>query len=397
MTQHGEARDSASDRPNPSHTLTRRRFIGKSGGAALAVGGLGSFIAACGGGGGGSSKGSDEVVVLTWGDPAFDKKLAAEFKRETGLKLVNIPGENSADFFNKVSVGGSKQYDVVISNVGFIPKYVKQGLIEPLNLADFPASKEIYSGFLTDPRWKQWYLVEPGKKLWAMPHQWGLYTMTYRSDVVHPSDDPPSWEEMWRAPKGKAQSNNAPNNLLAIAGKLNGLSWDQAVQMSGQDLDNAVKRMRALKPFQLPTSSDIAAKNFWTKQSLVGHTFGLSFADLVNAKAKKDVATSVVPKEGTLGALDGAMLLKGAKNRDNAIKYINFEASSKSQNLYWTAYQSPTANQVTTEAVLSRGDKDSDLMQSMGGDKAELAAAMIQQQDPPDVAAWTHAWDQVLA
>jgi spermidine/putrescine transport system substrate-binding protein len=401
VTQHEQAELgvndlSAENDPSPlepGQGLTRRHFIGKSGGAILAVGGIGSFVAASNAYG---SRDSNQVVVLTWGDPATATLLQAEFKKQTGINLVFVPGVNSADFFNKVVTGGSGQYDVVTSNVGYVPLYVQRKLIEPLDLRRFSNAAELHPSFRTDRRWKKWYLIKPADLVWAMPRLWGTYSMTYRVDFVQPTY-PISWREMWNVPKGKAMTNVTPNQMIAYAGRLNGVPWNKVMSMQGADLEAAVQRLRKLKPFSLLTSEADQITSFVAGESWIGQVFGLGFAARVNAQAGSHICKSVIPLEGAFGSLSGSMLLKGARNRANALRYINFSAGRKSQLIYWQQYHSPLVNRVATKMILAKGGPDAKNMLDQRANDFKLAAGLIQQQTPADQTAWTHAWDEVLA
>jgi spermidine/putrescine-binding protein len=367
---------------------------------------VGSFIAACGDSDDpstgadadqatiGSRRRSGEVVLITWGGADKAKQIGDAFKEETGITLKLIPGENDADFFNKISAGGGDQYDVVISNIGFVPRYEEAGLIETLDVADFPVAKEIYAPFLEDERYE--YVKGRGKVL-CMPHQWGSYCMTYATDVPFEPSKPISWEELWNAPNGKVILDGYNVTNLALAGRMTGLPWDRVFSMSKADLDAATERLIDLKPFQLATAEAVSINAYRTEQVYIGVTFGLGFASTVNRKVGREVATSVVPIEGVLGALDGVMLLEGARNRDNALEFINFEVGERAQTIFWDLYRGPTANRAATEAVIARGGLDAELMTAQQGDRPDVAAAIIQLRDPDDPAAYNTAWDHVIA
>jgi spermidine/putrescine transport system substrate-binding protein len=125
--------------------------------------------------------------------------------------------------------------------------------------------------------------------------------------------------------------------------------------------------------------------------------FGIGFADTIKAKVGKDIAKSVIPTEGTIGALDGQVLLKGARNRENALKFINFLGGKRAQLIQWDLYKTPTANRVATEAILARGGADAASLKSQHGDEPSIAAAMSQIRQPANPDAWNKAWDHVLA
>jgi spermidine/putrescine transport system substrate-binding protein len=333
-------------------------------------------------------------VVITWGDPKKAKLLGDAFKQETGISLRLIPGDNSSDFYNKIKAGGPGQYDVVISNVGFVPLYEKAGLVEVLNLDDFPAADELYPAFRTDMRFN--YLKASNRSL-AFPNQWGAYGMTYSTIDTFKPKQPISWEELWRAPKGKVMLSSYYVNDLAIAGRIDGLSWNEVFAMNGPALDKAKQRLRNLKPFLDPDSTEDQINDFVTKTVDVGLVFSLGFGTTVNRKAGSAVVKSVVPAEGVFGALDGQMLLKGASNRANALKWINFCGGKRAQMIFWDLYRGPTANRAATEAIIAKGGLDKEDMKAQQGDRPDIAAAMAQQRDPDHSEEWNKAWDEVLA
>jgi spermidine/putrescine transport system substrate-binding protein len=376
--------------------LTRRRFIGLSGSVALSIGGIGSFLAAgCGDGSSSEAESKGKVVVLSWGDPQLASLLGEAFKKETGIDLVMVPGEGDNDFYNKISLGGPGTYDCVHTNVGFVQKYVKSGLIEQLDVRNFPNSAQLYPQFLTDPRWKPYYLIDAPNKVWCMPHQWGSYGMTYLTNLN--LTNPISWEEMWQVPKGKVLLQNDPIAGIGMTARLVGVPWKEVWSTTGPDLDKAVEKLKALKPFQLGSSNEQQINAYRTGNAVIGVTYSLGFAHLVNNAVGKTIAASIVPAEGMFGALDGVLLLKGAKNRANALKYINFQAGAVSQKIYWDRYQGPTANRVATAEILHRGGDEEKLLLALRGNDPEFAASMVQLQDPENPKTWTDAWNQVIA
>jgi spermidine/putrescine-binding protein len=350
---------------------------------------VGSIVGGCGG-----NRSKGEVVVITWAGADKAKLLGAAFEKKTGIKLRLIPGEGDADFYNKIKAGGGDQYDVVISNVGFTPLYRRAGLIELLDLNDFSAADELYPEFRTDMRFD--YLEAPNRA-WAFPHQWGSYAMTYNTQVPFQPRKPISWEELWRAPRGRVMLDGFNVTNIALAGRMTGATWDEAFSLSGSALDEATQRLIDLKPFRLATAETTAINDFRSKRVVIGMIFSLGFGSTVNRKVGSEVARSVIPTEGVLGALDGVMLVKDARNRDNALEFIDFEGGRAAQTIFWDLYRGPTANRVATEAIIDRGGLDAELMRAQHGDKPEIATQLVQLRQPDDAAAWDDAWDRVLA
>jgi spermidine/putrescine transport system substrate-binding protein len=392
MAQEDEAPQQRSVRSGP--LVTRRQFLGRSGAVALALGG---GLAGCSRRGGrqgsGGQRDKGEVVVITWGG-AEKARLADAFKEETGIRMRLVPGSDDADFYNKVKVGSGEQYDVVISNVGFVPLYERAGLIEVLDLKQFPAAHELYPEFRTDTRFE--YLKGPDRSL-VFPNQWGAYSLTYSTIVPSRPAEPVSWEELWRAPKGKVMLDGFYVTNIALAGRMSGVPWDGVFAMDGPALDEATQRLIDLKPFQLATAETVMVSAFRTRKATIGMLFSLGAATTINRKAGRDIARSVVPTEGVVGALDGQMLIKGARNRDNALEFINFLGGKRAQTIFWELYHGPTANRAATEAIIARGGPDGELMKAQRGDEPKIAAALVQLRQPDHPEAWNQAWDRVLA
>jgi len=349
---------------------------------------VGSSLAGCGGG---QSSGKGGVVnVLTWGDPQKAKLMGAAFKKETGITLNLVPGLDDADFWNKMRIGGKGVYDTVVTNIGYLPLYKKAGLIEVLNLADFPASDELYPQYRTDMRFP--YLLAPDRAL-CFPDQWGLFGMTFSKVSSFKVSPPYSWEAMWKAPKGTVMLTAALEVNIPLAARMNGVPWDRIYSVQGHELNMAVQRLRELKPFQIPTATTAQLGDFRTKVCDVGIVYSLGFGDQVGS----NIAESVVPVEGTVGSLDGQILLKDAPNRANALKWINFLGGKQAQLIFWDLYKGPTVNKAATDAIIAKGGAQAALIIAQGGDKPELCAAMTEVRQPDNLSAWNLAWDRVLA
>src|SRR5207237_7115488 len=60
---------------------------------------------------------------------------------------------DDADAYIKVKRGGS-QWDISSEDALWVPKFYKEGLIEPFDIKSFPVSKQLYSVALSVPFWK---------------------------------------------------------------------------------------------------------------------------------------------------------------------------------------------------------------------------------------------------
>jgi spermidine/putrescine transport system substrate-binding protein len=370
--------------------LTRRLFIGRSAGTALAVGGLGSFISACGG----SDSGKGEVVVMAW-ENYVDPEIQSRFNKATGIKMRGVAAESDQDMFTKLKAGGGKQYDVVFANCGFSPLYYKNGLTEALDLSEVSSAKNLWPVFKENTTFP--YVVEPNKVM-LYPSMWASFGIVWNTDKTQVSA-PYSWKALWDAPKGKVIVQGAGDDFLSLAGLALGVPREKIYSMTGPTLQKAADYLAKLKPFQISKSSDqVTADAIRTGKAYMGQATSLGLAYRINEKAGKEVAKIELPEEGALGWVDGPQLVKGAKNRANAIKFIEFLTGDPAmQDWLWKANRFGMASKTTSETILGGPAADANVYKSLGGGQPALSEKLVFQGPPDKPQEWTAAYDQVVA
>ena len=377
---------------SPAHSRsTRRVFIGRSAGVVLAVGGIGSFLEACGGGG------SDTVTVMSWSvyvTPAVQKA----FQKATGITMQAIPAADDQTMFTKVKAGGGSQYDIVFANCGWTPIYHQNDLTEVLDLTSIPAAKNLWPIFKTDTSFP--YVVAPNKTL-IYPNMWSSTALMWNTTAPWQPPPPPySWNDLWQAPSGKVILHGAPEDFLAMAGLAQGVPPSKVYSMTGATLDRAAKYLADLKPFQISPNSDaVTASALASNKAYIGFVSSLGISYKANTQyAHKNVTRAVVPQEGALGWVDGPQLIKDAANRDNALKFIDFwGANVANQKYLWDTYYFAQTSQTSTERTLQGGGKSAAIAKSVGADKPDLAKQILFLAPPKDPTAWTQAYDSVVS
>ena len=140
----------------------RRRFLGRTGSAALATSAFGAFLSACGGAEGeGGDEGSaerdvtanhpkeefDEVVFSNW--PYYiDKSILQDFQDETGAKVKYIEDINdNTEFFGKVrqplQAGDGIGRDLVALTDWMCGRWIRLNYVEPLDKTNIPNEKNL--------------------------------------------------------------------------------------------------------------------------------------------------------------------------------------------------------------------------------------------------------------
>lgn len=386
-------------REPPHSAVSRRQFIGRSAGLALAVGGVGSFVTACGGDDDSAATdggGSGEVVVMSWVS-YVTPFIAERFKKVTGITMRGVAAESDQDMFTKIKAGGGSQYDVVFANCGWAPTYAKNDLIEAMDPADVPASKDLYPPFREDTSFP--YITDDGKLL-LFPNQWSSLSLIWNKTADWIPTAPYSWKQLWseEVPDGKVIMNGAPDDFISIAGLALGVPREEIYAMSGSQLEEAASYLAELKPFQINSAVDGYADALRTKKAWVGQASSLGIAYTINDLAGEDVAEAIVPEEGALGWIDGAQLVKGAKNRENALRFVDFFGRDPEiQRYLWKEYNYPQCSAVSTEKVLGAGGAEAERLKSLGGSDPDLSKQLLYQAPPDDPQAWAQAYDKVVA
>jgi spermidine/putrescine transport system substrate-binding protein len=383
--------------PRPRSALTRRTFIGRSAGSALAVGGTAAWLAACGGTS--SSSGDEEVVVLTFVSYA-DKEIKRLWREANpDLNMRAVPAADDSELLTKLKAGGADAYDVVWCDFGYAPAFNQTGLIEVLDLDEIPAAADLYPEFREEVDSFP-YLVAPNRAI-GFPGQWAATSLTYNTQVGFQPSEPYSWKALWdpAVPDNAAGfQGTAPDGIIATAGLAKGFSSNEVYKLGGSDLRGVVDYLKELKPFRVVESDPEMRDQIRREEVWLGLTSTTGFADKINEEAGKNVSKSVVPEEGSLGFIDGPMLVKGAKNRDNALKYIDwFMTNEKLRDYVFEAYRAAPCSRKTAERLDAKGGETARLLGTLRGTEPDIAAKITQVQAPDDPKAYAAAWDEVNA
>ncbi|MGV1049650.1 MAG: ABC transporter substrate-binding protein [Solirubrobacterales bacterium] len=379
----------------PLTGTTRRAFLGRSAASLVAFSSVGSLLSACGGSGG--SEG--QVNVLAWEsyiDPEI-KKLWAEAYPD--ISLVGIPAGNDAELLTKLRAGGADSYDVTFCNFGYCPLYLKEGLVETINLDDLDAGKQLYPQFREDADTFT-YLTAPGKAI-GLPGEWAPTALAWNTTVDATPSAPYTWADLWdpSIPSGKIGLEGlSPEGYVATAALAMGYPASKVYELSQSDLDKVVAYMREIKPFRLYEADPLMRNALRTADVWAGLVPTPGFAGKINEEAGDEVTESVIPEEGSIGFIDGPMLVKNAKNRDNALKFMNwFGSDPKLRQYVFEAYRAAPCNQPTVESLEKQGGEMSRLVKELKGPEPQVATEMVQAQPPSDLKAYTAAWDSILA
>lgn len=251
----------------------------------------------------------DEIYLYNWSN-ATSPELLAKFEKETGIKVVVDVFDSNETALAKLK-SGTGGYDVLDATSDFLPIYIKEGLLQKIDVASMPGFSNI------DPKWQK-PVWDPNSE-YSLSWYWG--TTSYSVDTARyagPIDslkvlfDPPpelaGQVGMFSSPTevmslaltylGKPQCNTNPDDLTAVQNLL--LKQKAAVKIYNSDA--ILERM---------SSGETAISQDWN-------------GDALRARLARPAVKYAYPKEGVVAWAETLSVPKTAKHPEEAKKFIAF-------------------------------------------------------------------------
>jgi len=225
--------------------------------------------------------------------------------------------------------------------------------------------------------------------------------MAWNTTVDSTPTKPYTWSDLWSEsiPSGKIGLEGlSPEGFVATAALAMGIPAAKVYDLEPPELEKVVAYMREIKPFRLFEADPLMRNALRTADVWAGLVPTPGFAGKINEEAGEKITESVLPEEGSVGFIDGPMLVKDAKNKENAMKFINwFGSDPKLRDYIFEAYRAAPCSQPTVERLEKKGGESARLVKELKGPEPEVAATIVQEQPPKNIKAYTAAWDEILA
>ena len=266
--------------------------------------------------------------LYVWSE-SISPELIDKFAKENDVE-VHVDGYTSnEDLLTKLQAGASG-YDIATPSQHFLRIMIDEGLLENYGAKDLRAFEQI------DPRWRnQWW---DETQDYSIPIAYGTAGFVVNTELYKgPTDSFKYFLEPEGELSGKIAMLAQPDEVIGAAQLYLGVpfcSEDPAEMKKVLDL------LMAQKPAVAVYSSDniasrlgsgeVSAHFWWDGEELKARNGGAPFQ-------------LAMTKEGLVGWIDSMVIPKGAPNRDNAIKFIEFmsqpENATEQMNFY--AHSSP--------------------------------------------------------
>ncbi len=333
-----------------SRKMSRAQFLRYGAAAGIGVTVLPGLLAACGGSeseGTASPSASASAVaaalqsgstvkLLAW--QGYDEKGALDLlKNNYGVSVSTTYIAGDQEVFTKLGAQkGIGAWDVLTYNSGLVPGLYEAGILEPISPASVPNSADIYPEFIT----LGFIQTGQGDTVTGLPFSWG-YQGFVRSDRI---PQLASWDDLFdSAYKKKIVTVNDPTTAVATACLANGFTeYDKLTQ---DQLNQAMDWWYRLKPSLRTILGDYGvAKDLLVRGEIDGTVPGWQ-AIVAWAAADGKTLYHDFPKEGVYGFLDLLCVIKGTKNLENSLGFVDFMLSPDAQASLGTAMSQGITNE----------------------------------------------------
>ena len=249
------------------------------------------------------------VTVYNW-EEYISPDAIKLFEEETGITVNMTYFTTNEDMMVQVR-NSSSSFDVVMPSDYCIERLAAEGLLEEINFDNVPNYANIDANFKG-----QYY--DPDQK-YTVPYMWGTVGICYNKTMV---DEPiTSWSSLF---DDKYKDNvfmlDSIRDSMGIALKYLGFSMntrDPLEMAKAKELLIDQKSRGIVKAYQVDE----------TKDKMVAGEAALALmwnGDAMYAISLNEDLDFVIPSEGSNVWVDAMVIPKGAKNKENAEKFIDF-------------------------------------------------------------------------
>ncbi len=251
----------------------------------------------------------EEVYVFNWTE-YMPNKVIARFEKETGIKVVYSTYESNESMYAKLSIVKGAGYDVVFPSNYFVNRLASDGMLQPIDKSKLSNFKNLNPDLLDKP-------YDP-KNQHSIPYLWGSTGIGVNTASVKAASIK-SWKDLWQDKfKGKLLMTDDQREVFGMALKILGYSCNDK---DPKHIEEAYQKLITLKPNIKLFASDSPKQPFLNKEVVIGMIWN---GEIYMAAKENPKIKFIYPEEGVMLWVDSMVIPKGAKNLENAYKFINF-------------------------------------------------------------------------
>lgn len=272
---------------------------------------------------GGSSDLGDTLNLFSWGSTYADPQFVEPFEEEFDCDVVVETFTSNADAFNKMKAVPEGTYDVVQPTNYAVERMMRNDMLAPLRFENIPS----YDEYVMDSL--KLDAFEDGGNVYAVPQAFGSTGLTYRTDTDEEIETPASIDIFYDDRFEGRMSTRDNSKVQVFYGAIK----------TGQD-PNDPDDLDAIEDVLMEHAKLV--RTFWSSGSQAQEIMKSGEVDLMltwdgDFRLLKREGVPVGYSgftEGTKGWVDNQCVVKGAKHRNLAEKWIDYCASDAARDWF---------------------------------------------------------------
>lgn len=275
----------------------------------------------------------------------MDPKVPALFTKETGIKVIYDEFEENEEMYAKIKANAVR-FDVACPSDYMIQRMIDDKLLLKLDYSNIPNIKNIDKKYL-----KSAEEFDPGNQ-YSVPYCWGTLGILYNKKMVKEPVD--SWGILFdKKYKDNILMMDSVRDAFCIA--LSYLGYDINTK-NEEELNQARDLLKKQYPLVQAYVVDQVRDKMISGEAALGVIYS---GEAIYTKRQNKNLEYVVPKEGSNLWIDGWVIPKNCRNKQNAEKFINFlcRGDIALRNFNYITYSTP--NKIARERISDPDIKNS--------------------------------------
>lgn len=252
-----------------------------------------------------------ELYIYNWGE-YFSPDALEQFEEETGIQVTYDEYETNEVMYPIIS-NGAASYDLVCPSDYMVQRMIGEDLLEEINFDNVPNLKYVDSQYIEASK-----EFDPENK-YSIPYLWGTVGILYNKTMVKEPVD--SWAILWDTKyKDNVLMQKSVRDAFGITLKYLGYSLNSTDEKQLEEAKQKLIEQKKSGVVQAYVVDEVRDKMIGNEAAI-----GVIYSgEALTCQEENPDLEYVIPKEGSNLWIDSWVIPKGAKNKENAEKFLNF-------------------------------------------------------------------------
>lgn len=257
------------------------------------------------------SEETGKLSVYNWGE-YLEPEVIEMFEKETGIEVTYDEYETNEAMYPIIAKGAAK-YDLVCPSDYMIQRMGEEGLLEEINWDNIPNRENIDEGY--------WNFAKAydEENRYSVPHLWGTVGILYNKKMVKEKID--SWGVLW----DKKYADNilmqkSVRDAFGVALKYLGYSLNSTDEKQLEEARQKLLEQKKSGVVQAYVVDEVRDKMI-AGEAAIGVIYS---GEALTCQESNPDLEYVIPKEGSNLWMDSWVIPKGAENKENAERFLDF-------------------------------------------------------------------------